>query len=112
MNPSDIPLEIARANQHDVKIIWKDGHESVYPAKYLRLKCACASCVHEMTGEVLVEPKNIAEDVRPLKISLVGRYAIQINWSDGHTTGIYAYERLRQICPCRLCQKPGLSSPT
>ncbi len=98
-DPSQTPLEITRANLHDVKIIWKDGHESVYPAKYLRLKCPCASCVHELTGENLLDPKSVPDDVRPLKIALVGRYAIQINWSDGHTTGIYAYERLRQICP-------------
>ena len=33
----------------------------------------------------------------------VGSYAIQINFSDGHNTGIYSYEQLRMICPCEAC---------
>jgi DUF971 family protein len=33
----------------------------------------------------------------------VGSYAIQINFSDGHNTGIYSYEQLRMICPCKAC---------
>lgn len=102
--PSQVPREITRANQNDVKVLWKDGHESVYPARYLRLNCACAACVHEMTGENLLDPRAVPADIRPLKISLVGRYAIQVDWSDGHNTGIYAYDRLRQICPCPTCR--------
>lgn len=100
---SQHPEEISRANQHDVKIRWKDGHDSVYPARFLRLKCACASCVHEMTGQILLDPQSVRQDVHPLQISLVGRYAIQIDWSDGHRTGIYAFDRLRSICPCAVC---------
>jgi len=38
--------------------------------------------------------------VVPLKVSLVGAYAIRIDWSDGHSTGIYTYEFLWEICPC------------
>ena len=43
------------------------------------------------------------QDVHPLKITLVGRYAMTIRWSDGHHTGIYAFDFLRTLCPC--CQK-------
>lgn len=103
-----IPLEITRAGEHDVKIIWKDGHESVYPARDLRLACPCAGCVHELTGETLVDPKAVPADVRPLKIVPVGRYAIQIIWSDRHNTGIYAYDRLRKLCPCSACAKKNI----
>jgi len=35
----------------------------------------------------------------------VGNYAIQILFSDGHTTGIYSFEHLREICPCEQCGK-------
>lgn len=102
-NLSQTPGEIGRANLHDVKIIWKDSHESVYPARFLRLKCACAGCVQEMTGVDLLDPGKIPSDVHPLKIELVGRYAIQIYWSDGHSTGIYTFDRLRSLCPCPAC---------
>ena len=96
-----MPREITRANQHDLKIIWRDGHESVYPARELRLKCPCAGCVDEFTGVVRLITSTIPDDVHPLKVELVGRYAITIPWSDGHRTGIYSFEMLRKSCPCR-----------
>jgi DUF971 family protein len=33
----------------------------------------------------------------------VGRYAIRFHWSDGHSTGIYTFEHLRELCPCPIC---------
>ena len=95
-----MPVEIGRANQHDLKIIWYDGHISIYPARALRLACPCAGCVDEMTGVVRVIATSVPHDVHPLKIDLIGRYAISIQWSDGHQTGIYAFEYLRTQCPC------------
>jgi len=43
--------------------------------------------------------------VKPLGLQLVGNYAITIQWSDGHSTGIYAFDKLRQLCPCEICQR-------
>ncbi len=94
------PTEIGRAGAHDVRITWQDGHESVYPARELRLSCPCAGCVDEMTGQLRIIATNIPQNVYPVKIDLVGRYAISITWSDGHNTGIYAFDRLRKLCPC------------
>ena len=95
-----VPKEIGRANQHDVKITWQDGHVSIYPARQLRLACPCASCVDEMTGAIRVIVSSVPEDVHPLALSLVGRYAVTPQWSDGHHTGIYSFELLRKLCPC------------
>ena len=39
-----------------------------------------------------------AESVKP-----VGNYAISLAFSDGHGTGVYRYEFLREICPCDAC---------
>jgi len=103
--PAPVPAEIGRANEHDVKITWKDGHESVYPARELRLRCPCAGCVDEVTGQGKLIATSLPPDVRPLKIEVVGRYALTIHWSDGHHTGIYAFESLRRWCPC--CQGGG-----
>ncbi len=36
-------------------------------------------------------------------MSVVGRYAVNIQWSDGHDTGIYSYQTLRELCPCAEC---------
>ena len=95
-----MPVEIGRANEHDVKIRWQDAHESVYPARELRLACPCAGCVDEMTGQIRLVATSIPQAVHPFKIDLIGRYAISIQWSDGHNTGIYTFELLRKICPC------------
>ncbi len=97
------PLEIGRANLFDLKVKWQDGHDSVYPARYLRLNCPCAGCVDEVTGERRLLAANVPDDVKPLGIQLVGRYAISIQWSDSHQTGIYAFEKLRKLCPCVKC---------
>lgn len=91
------PVEIGRANQHDIKIIWQDGRESVYQAKALRLACPCAGCVDEVTGQRRITARAVPDDVKPLKVELVGRYAMSVAWSDGHRTGIYPFELLRRL---------------
>ncbi|OGX49201.1 MAG: hypothetical protein A3G88_04240 [Omnitrophica WOR_2 bacterium RIFCSPLOWO2_12_FULL_63_16] len=99
-NTQAIPVEITRAGERDVKIRWQDGHESVYPARELRLKCPCAGCLDEVTGALRLIASSVPQDVHPLKIEQVGRYAVTIRWSDGHHTGIYAFDYLRKVCPC------------
>ena len=63
----------------------------------LRLACACAQCVDEWSGEGRLDPQSVPEDVHPVSVRPVGRYAIQIDWSDGHDTGIYPFQRLRAL---------------
>ena len=35
----------------------------------------------------------------------VGNYAIQVEFSDGHATGIYSFDALREMCPCEACER-------
>ena len=98
-----VPVEIGRANAHDIKMHWQDGHESVYPARTLRLACPCAGCIDEMTGQVRLVATSVPDGVHPVAVNVVGRYAINIRWSDGHDTGLYAFDKLRAMCPC--CQR-------
>ena len=98
-----VPVEIGRAGAHDVNIAWQDGHVSIYPARALRLTCPCAGCVDEVTGNIRLIATTIPDDVHPLTIHPVGRYAVSIQWSDGHRTGIYAFDYLRKLCPCPAC---------
>jgi DUF971 family protein len=39
-----------------------------------------------------------------LELKPVGRYAVNIHFSDGHTTGIFSYDYLRSLCPCETCR--------
>ncbi len=45
----------------------------------------------------------VGSSVEPLTIEPVGRYGLSFHWSDGHATGIYRFDFLRQICPCSEC---------
>ena len=94
------PASISQAGPDKLRIVWNDGHESVYAVRGLRLSCRCARCVEEFTGRPLLNPEGIPDDVRPIRITPVGRYALQFEWSDGHDSGIYTFEYLRQTCPC------------
>ena len=94
------PKSLTQAGPDTLRIEWQDGHESHYPVRMLRLQCRCANCVEERTGRPLLAEADIPADVRPRKISPVGRYAVQFDWSDGHNTGIYTFEQLRALCPC------------
>ncbi len=102
--PAATPSSLRQEGPRHLAIAWGDGHESLYDVRALRLACACASCIDEWTGEERLDESAVPLDVRPVRIQPVGRYAIQIDWSDGHTTGIYPFERLRALCPCSECR--------
>jgi DUF971 family protein len=99
-----------------VDITWADGHSSHYEFAYLRDECPCATCNDERGKKEafkslapgfasspalpMFKPKPNAKSAKQ-----VGNYAIQISFSDGHSTGIYSYDHLRNICPCADCAK-------
>ena len=99
-----MPLEIVGLGRPEIGFEWEDGHHTVYRARDLRLLCRCASCVEEMTGRPLLRPDAVPQDIVARSIALVGQYAIGIEWSDGHTTGIHPFRDLRQGCPCEACR--------
>jgi ATP-binding protein involved in chromosome partitioning len=98
-----IPYAITRRDD-GILIEWDDhGHAGFFAARALRLACPCAGCVEEMSGRPLLDPARVPPDVRPLTLELAGAYGLRVRWSDGHGTGIYTFERLRQQCPCPRC---------
>jgi ATP-binding protein involved in chromosome partitioning len=109
MNPT--PYAINRQDD-GLRIEWdQSGHEGFYPARGLRLACPCAACVEEMSGRPLLDPSMVPPDIRPVSIALVGAYGLRINWSDGHGTGIYTFDRLLTACPCPRCAPPSGAGP-
>lgn len=101
-----LPAEIFKIENAELKIAWEGGHVSVYPFRLLRRACPCAACRDEFTGEPKLDPASVPEDIQGLDVRLVGLYALSISFSDGHGTGIYAFESLRKLCPCPECRKP------
>ena len=102
-DPKNIDVSLSSG----VKIVWSDGHSSEYALQYLRDKCPCATCstgAHRPGGP----PSPFQQFQKVLKmegVEPVGRYALQFKWNDGHSSGIYSFEHLREICPCPECSK-------
>jgi DUF971 family protein len=89
------PIEIVGLGKPELRIVWDEGDEDRWTARELRLRCTCASCVHEFTGEKLLDPATVPADLRVAQMELVGNYGIRITYSDGHGTGIYRFAQLR-----------------
>jgi DUF971 family protein len=112
MSFSTDPEHIAISKSKGIQIDWKDGHHSDYGLTWLRDECPCASC----TGAHGTEPRKpetgaastpfpmFKPALKMLAVEGVGNYAIRIDWSDGHNSGIYSYEHFRSICPCEQCR--------
>ena len=106
------PEHIAISKSKGITIDWKDQHHSEYTVAYLRDECPCATC----TGAHGTEPQKseysapsspfamYKPTLKMRSVEPVGQYAIRIDWSDGHNTGIYSYDHFRKICPCNDCR--------
>ena len=92
------PREISQEGNARLKITWADGCVCNYAAAELRRACPCAQCVDEWTGERRLKPQTISDEVEINDLSVVGRYALNFRWSDGHETGIYSFQYLRDLC--------------
>lgn len=95
--PAIEPREIQQEGEAGLRITWGDGHTSRYHAPAMRRSCPCAGCVNEWTGERTLRPESISDDLTMRDLSLVGRYALNFKWSDGHDSGIYSFRYLREL---------------
>ena len=92
------PREISQVSDTHLRISWADEKVCDYDAARLRRACPCAQCVNEWTGERTLKPEVIPDEVEIKDVSIVGRYALNFRWSDGHETGIYSFQYLRDLC--------------
>ncbi len=91
------PNQIVEESDSEISIKWSDDRETTYRAPELRRSCPCANCVNEWTGEKLLEDSSIPEDISFSQVSIVGRYALNFHFSDGHDTGIFSFKFLRNM---------------
>jgi DUF971 family protein len=92
------PREIKQEDDFTLSILWGDDRRCRYRAAELRRSCPCAQCVNEWTGERVLKAESISENIEIRNLSVVGRYALNFRWSDGHETGIYSFRYLRELC--------------
>ena len=90
-----------------LRLEWADGHATVYDSVTLRWLCPCAYCRGEagMPGWLDTNPTLTPEQTRLVDVALVGAYAIQATWGDGHATGYHSFRLLREQCPCAACAR-------
>lgn len=109
-----VPVSLHLDRTKHLQITWpladgKPGPVTTYTLSYLRAKCPCASCKKfreeqdqarsERKSLLTLLPGNYAGEIRALKAELVGNYALRIEWSDAHASGIYSFEYLESIKP-------------
>lgn len=108
-----ISVKIHVSTGEGVEITWSDGHTSRYDFPYLRDHCPCALCNDERekkhklgaaTGSTAVLPM-FKPKVKAKSATAVGNYAVQIEFTDGHSTGIFSFDYLREVCPCESCAR-------
>ena len=92
------PREIKQEGDAGLRITWADECVCLYRAAELRRSCPCAQCVNEWTGQRVLKPEAVSEELTISDLSIVGRYALNFRWSDGHETGIYSFRYLRDLC--------------
>jgi DUF971 family protein len=107
-----VSIKVHVSTGEGVEITWSDQHTSRYDFPYLRDHCPCALCNDERerkskggasSGSALLpmyKPRVTAKSA-----NAVGNYALQIQFSDSHATGIFSFEHLREICPCEDCAR-------
>ena len=116
MTPRSTPVRLHLKRDEKLEVDFQDGHRCVYSLSYLRAMCPCAGCrtVREGSGGAAAEgeapapkkkplltilPGNYAAPLKAVAAERVGNYALRIEWSDNHASGIYSFDYLREICP-------------
>jgi DUF971 family protein len=112
VTPDKVRVKITEGT--GLEIDWQDGHRSAWNFAWLRDACPCATCIDERNaqGRKAGQPKPKPTAVLPMYTAPakpasahgVGRYALQFNWADGHSGGIYSWDYLRRHCQCAECQ--------
>ncbi len=98
------PQQVEILANGDLSIVWPDGHQGIHKPYSLRINCPCAQCVDEDSGKRTIDPNRVPLDIRIDAFDNVGRYALALQFSDGHSTGLYAFTYLREMCECETCR--------
>ncbi len=100
------PANLHLDKSDGLRIDWADGRVSRYSLAFLRKRCPCATCRTKRQDDTKPRTASLSLTVLPAGIDratqfanarLVGNYAIQITWADGHSTGIFDFRYLRVL---------------
>jgi DUF971 family protein len=95
-----LELRNAQLIGNELALAWNDGTESFLQLKTLRRACPCAACGGEPDVLGKVARPNVTYSPESFQLTgfdIVGGYALQPRWADGHSTGIYSFTYLRRL---------------
>ena len=105
-----VPDDIQMAGD-DLAIHWTDGVESYLPLPMLRRACPCAGCCGEPDALGHIDKPSVSYDpARSFRLgsyAIVGGYAFQPVWGDGHATGLYSFDLLRRLAAPTFQHEPA-----
>jgi DUF971 family protein len=94
------PLDIQQVGD-ELAVKWDDGGESFIKLEKLRRFCPCAGCKGErdIMGNLYKGPERelSPKSFQLVRVSMVGGYAVQPLWADGHSTGLFSFDYLRRV---------------
>ena len=112
VNPKSVKVNVTTGTGMDIE--WDDGHRTHFGFQWLRDACPCATCTeernnhHRNPGEPAKQAATLLpmykEPAKPKEVKPVGKYALNIAWNDGHASGIYSWDYLRELCQCEECR--------
>jgi DUF971 family protein len=93
------PPTVFRAHRDakEFEIAFADGRAARIPFRTLRWLCPCAMCLDELSGVRILRREDVPLEIVPTQLEPSGNYAVRICWSDGHSTGIYTWDRLYEL---------------
>ena len=96
------PTKIERTGESHLRITWDDGEVREYAPSQLRNRCPCATCREKQAApppptQLTVLSEAEARPLRVTGMAPVGNYAYSIAFSDGHGTGIFSLDLLREL---------------
>jgi DUF971 family protein len=97
---SAYPTKLTLQGDNSLLVDWSDGQRRSYAVQQLRDECPCATCREKRSAPKPLFPVLKPEEARPLRVlgmKPVGNYAYSIEFSDGHDTGIYTFQRLLEL---------------
>ena len=104
MTPRTTPRRIDLKRDEKLTIEFDDGAVCTWTLTLLRSMCPCAQCRQVREEDkpkkslLTILPGNYSGAITAVTAQLVGNYAMKIEWSDQHDSGIYSFEYLREIC--------------
>ncbi|MCI0640577.1 MAG: DUF971 domain-containing protein [Gemmataceae bacterium] len=100
LDPSIRPTVLRKEGDDRLVIDWSDGATMCYTWQQLRDHCPCAGCREERQKPPdpfrVLKPSELVP-LKPVSITPMGHYAYKIAWSDGHDTGLFSLELLREL---------------